>query len=312
MRQRLFTSEQTISAFTSELAATKTTIEARNNALKEAEASLSAARANAQAATAAAEASAAHEKVLQSELADRRTLAEGTTRELREELAVLHSQVEGAAQSAAELKTEATTAATAAAAARSSEAAVAQELAQTAEEATRQHETDSETIATLRKAVVEAEERADAATVAAAERTVASAAAEMEQAVVTASTRARAEALAEVAAADVEARRAEGVERDELARVDDARMRSLSRELDVILLCVKASAATTAATVGRSFDERVLARRDTAMEDEDRREVERGWDVEGVDRMLVVAGQVSAHVRALRETIVLAEEKVSY
>lgn len=320
-------------ALTARVAGLQETVESQQDALDESDACLSAAHETTQRSAASLETAVAHGEAIQSELEALRELTGNATRELREELALLRAQVDGAERTAAELKTEATVAVAAAAAARASETAAAKEAAAAATEAASQHAADREAIEVLQK-------RAAAASVDAAE-----AQARADEA----SEEARADALAEFSAARFAAgaaaagrrvdagnspMRAEDGEEEFSSSIvafdNDARVRSLCRELDSIAAKASemAAAAVRVGWASSSSEEEedcggsstavlVVAGRDAAAVAGEDVAAASGEAVEGegvggeVSRMLAVAARVAAYLETLREALVLAEENVS-
>lgn len=312
-----------VHALTAHVASLEETVECQRGALDESDACLSAAREAAQRSAASLETVVARGEVVQTELNALREFTGSATRELREELALLRAQVDGAERTAAELKEEATAAAAAAAAARASQTATAGEAAARAERAASQHAADREAIEAL-------QERAAAAAVAAAE-----AEARADEAI----EQARADALAEVSAARISAGEAEAGRRVDagnspmrrteegemfsscVVASDDARVRSLRQALDSIATKTREMAATAVRVGWASPEEEcgsavvpAAARRDSAAVAEEAASGEtlggEGAEDE-VSRVLAVAVRVAADVETLREALTLAEENVS-
>lgn len=314
-------------ALTVRVASLQETVESQRDALRESDACLSAAHETTQRSAASLETAVAHGEAIQLELEALRELTGNATRELREELSLLRAQVDGAERTAAELKAEATAAVAAAAAARASQTAAAGEAAAAAEEAASQHAADREAIEALQK-------RAAAASVDAAEA---------EARVNEAREQARADALAEFSAARFAAgaaaagrqvdagnspmRTEDGEEEfsSSVVASDDARVRSLCRELDSIVMTAREMAATAVRAGWASSEEDdcggstavpVVTGRDAAAVAEEKGasgEDLGGGESEGdeVSRMLAVAVRVAEYLETLREALVLAEENVS-
>lgn len=308
-------------ALNARVASLQETVETQRDALEKSDTCLSAAHETIQRSAASLETAVAHGKAVQSEMEALREHTGNAARELREELALLQAQVDGAESTAAELKAEATVAAAATAAARASQTAAAAESAAAAEKAASQHAADREAIEALQQRA------ADAAVVAAKAEARADEAREQ----------ARADALAEFSAARFAAGAAaagrqvdtgnspmkiDGGE-DNLPGVvasDDARVRSLCQELESIVTKTREMAATAVRVGWASADEEcggtavpVVAGRDAAAVAEEKSSGgEIGEGVEDVvNRMLAVAVRVAADVETLSGALVLAEENVS-
>lgn len=334
--QRLADSEQAVHDLTARTAELERMIGSQSAALEISESCLSAAQESAREAAASLETAIKRRETLQAKLTALRRLTGDANRELREEVAVLRAQVDGAERSAAELKAEANAAAAAAAAARASQAEAAVEAARAAEEAARQHASDREAVETLRMALAEAQQRADAAAVLATEAE----AARLDEA----REEGRADALAEfsaaAAAADAaadggggggggcstteEGREAGGDDDGSSSRVVvcAAGVRSLARELDAVALCAREAAATAARAGWVSSGEGrgavvVAGGRDAdgaaVMQDGERGTGEGVVedDDDQIGRMLAVAVRAAVDVEALRRSLVLADDNVS-
>lgn len=341
LRLGLANSEQNVEALTSRVAGLQRTVESQCAALQRSEASLSAGGEEARTLAESLAEAVARGDALESDLNALRTLTGAATGELREEVALLRAQVDGAERTAAELKSEAEAAVAAAAAARASEARTAGEAARAAEEAAGQRAADREAIEALRAT---ASEVAGAAADEARQQ-------ESADALSVSSRRGAGAAERLVDGSNTPARTGEGDGNDDdidLSRrsVHDARLRSLGLELESVGLVAREAVASAVCvggwappspspTGGRDGgggdsdddDDAVLGGQDGGVgiavlpeveeKEESRDNFEGGGgrtqhddDGDEIGRMLAVAGQAVADVESVRRALVVAEEKV--
>ncbi|CAN0498944.1 unnamed protein product, partial [Ectocarpus sp. 12 AP-2014] len=104
LRLGLANSEQNVEALTSRVSGLQRTVESQCVALQRSEACLSTGREEARTLSASLDAATARGDALESDLAALRALTGAATGELREEVALLRAQVDGAERTAAELK----------------------------------------------------------------------------------------------------------------------------------------------------------------------------------------------------------------